>query len=97
MLDAMIRDGITLARSLELTVQWDGIIRIGSVHPLTLQDSDLARMGGLGEWRRVVEDLHFRLSDFIHRVVVHRRAESSYSSLQVASSRFGSPKSFSAV
>ena len=32
--NAMIRDGITLARSLELTVQWDGIIRIGPVHPL---------------------------------------------------------------
>ena len=26
---AAIRDGVTLARSLELTVQWDGILRIG--------------------------------------------------------------------
>ena len=73
----MIRDGITLARSLELTVQWDGIIRIGPVHPLAVQDSDLARGGGLGEWRQVVEDLHLRLSDFIHRVVVHRREEAT--------------------
>ena len=47
--NAMIRDGITLARSLELTVQWDGIIRIGPVHSLTVQDFDLARRGGLGE------------------------------------------------
>ena len=69
----MIRDGITLARSLELTVQWDGIIRNGPVHPLTVQDFDLAWRGGLGEWRQVVEELHLRLSDFIHRVVVHRR------------------------
>ena len=75
MLNAMIRDGITLARSLELTVQWDGIIRIGPVHPLTVQDFDLARRGGLGEWRQVVEDLQFWLSHFIHRVVVHRREE----------------------
>ena len=74
-LDAMIRDGITLARSLELTVQWDGIIRIGPVHPLTVQDFDLARRGGLGEWRQVVEELYLWLSDFIHRVVVHRREE----------------------
>ena len=44
-LSAMIRDGITLARSLKLTVQWDGIIRIGPVRPLTVQDFDLARRG----------------------------------------------------
>ena len=63
-LNAMIRDGITLARSLQLTVQWDGIIRIGLVHPLTVQDFDLARSGGLGEWLQVVEDLHFQAFGF---------------------------------
>ena len=30
-LNAMIRDGIALAWSLEFTAQWDGIIRIGPV------------------------------------------------------------------
>ena len=30
-LRAVIRDGVTLAQSLELTVQWDGILRIGPV------------------------------------------------------------------
>ena len=30
---------------------------------------------GLGDFRRVVGDLHRRLSDFIHGVVVHRRDE----------------------
>ena len=75
MLNAMIRDGITLARSLELTAQWGGIIRIGPVHPLAVQDLDLAGRGGLGDWCQVVEGLHLRLSDFIHRVVVHRREE----------------------
>ena len=32
-------------------------------------------MFGLGDFRRIVGDLHRRLSDFIHRVVVHRRDE----------------------
>ena len=36
---------------------------------------ELARSGGLGECRHVVGDLHCWLSDFIHRVVVHRRDE----------------------
>ena len=58
MLHAMIRDGITLARSLELTAQWDGIIRIGLFHLLTLQDFDLTRRGGLRGWCQVVEGLH---------------------------------------
>ena len=52
-----------------------GIIRNGPVHFLTVQDFDLARRGGLGKWCQVVEGLHLRLSDFIHRVVVHRREE----------------------
>ena len=30
---------------------------------------------GLGEFRRVAGDLHCGLSDFIHRVVVHRGDE----------------------
>ena len=47
------------------------------VHPLTLQDFDLAGRGGLGEWRQEVEELHLGLSDFIHRVVVHRSEEAT--------------------
>ena len=77
-LHAMILDGITLARSLELTAQWDRILRIGPVHPLTVQDLDLARKGGLGEWCQVVEGLHRRFSDVIHRIVVHRREEATW-------------------
>ena len=75
LLHAAIRDGVTLAQSLELTVQWDGILRIGPAFPLTLHDFDMARSGGLGEWCQVVEGLHRRLSEFIHGVVVHRREE----------------------
>ena len=69
-LRAVIRDGVTLARSLEFTVQWDGILRIGPFFPITMQDFDMARNGGLGFWLQVVEGLHRRLSDFIHGVVV---------------------------
>ena len=74
-LHAVIRDGVTLARSLELTIQWNGILRIGPVFPLTMQDFAMARSGGLGVWLQVVEGLHRRLSDFIHGIVVHRREE----------------------
>ena len=74
-LDALIRDAISLARSVERTAQWDEILRVGPVNPISWEDFELATSGGLGECRRVVGDLHFRLSDFIHRVVVHRRDE----------------------
>ena len=75
LLHALIRDGVTLARSLELTVQWDGILRVGPVFPLTVQDFEMARSGGLGVWLQVVQGLHRGLSDFIHGVVVYRREE----------------------
>ena len=74
-LHAVTRGGVTLARSLELTVQWDGILRIGPVSPFTVQDFEMAWSGGLGEWLQVLEFLHRWLSDFIHGVVVHRREE----------------------
>ena len=74
-LDAMIRDSISLARLVELTAQWDEIFRVGPVAPIAWEDFQLARSGGLGVCQRVVGDLHRRLSDFIHRVVVHRRDE----------------------
>ena len=67
-LDAMIRDGISLARSVGLTVQWDEILRVGPISPVTWEDLQSARSGGHGECRRVVGDLHCRL-------VVHRRDE----------------------
>ena len=44
-LHAMLRDGITLARSLELTARWDKILRIKPIHPLTFQNLELARRG----------------------------------------------------
>ena len=73
----MIRDGVTLARSLELTFLWNVVFRIGPVLPLTVQDFETARSGGLGVWLHVVEDLHRRFSDYIHGVVVNRREEAT--------------------
>ena len=74
-LSAMIRNGISLARSVEVTAQWDRILAIGPLHPVTIGDLDMVRGVGLGEFYRVVSDVHHRLSDFVHAVVVHRRDE----------------------
>ena len=74
-LSAMIRNGISLARSFELTPQWDRILAIGPLHPVTFGDLDMVQGVGIGEFHRVVSDLHRRLSDFVHAVVVHRRDE----------------------
>ena len=74
-LDAMIRDGFSLARSVALVAQWDEILGAGLVSPVTVDDLRLARSGGLGEFRRVAGDLHCGLSNFIHGAVVHRRDE----------------------
>ena len=46
-------------------VQWDRIVRIGPVSPLSLQHFGMARSGGLGVWLQVVWSLHRRLSDFV--------------------------------
>ena len=37
-LDSMILNSVSLARSVELSVQWDRILRAGPVHPITLDD-----------------------------------------------------------
>ena len=74
-LSAMIRNGISLARSVELTAQWDRILAIGLLHPVTIGDLDMVRGVGHGEFYRVDSDVHRRLSDFVHAVVVHRRDE----------------------
>ena len=74
-LSAMIRYGVSLARSVELTDQWDRILAAGPLCPVTLNDLSAVRDLGIGDFHRVVSDVHHRLSDFIHAVVVHRRDE----------------------
>ena len=74
-LDATIRCGLSLSRSVELTAQWDRILAVGPLYPVTLDDLDVVQGAGVGEFYRAVCDVHRRLSDFIHAIVVHRRDE----------------------
>ena len=62
-----------LARSVELTAQWDKILAVGPLYSVTLDDLGAVQGLGIGEFHRVVSDIHHRLSDFVHAVVVHRR------------------------
>ena len=68
-LDAMIRYGISLARSVEFTAQWDKILAVGPLYPVTHHDRSAVQGLDVGEFHRVVSDFHRRLSDFIHAVV----------------------------
>ena len=72
---AMIHSGISLSRSVELAVQWDRILALGPMYPVTLDDLSVGRHLGIGAFFDAVADVHRRLCDFIHRVVVHRRDE----------------------
>ena len=107
-LDPMIRYGVSLSRSVELTAQWDRILAAGPLYPVTLADLGAVRGLGIGDFYRVVSDAHHRLSDFIHAVVVHAGmrpfgcggiglGRTLWCILNVASSRFGSPCYLSSV
>ena len=74
-LGAMIRSGVSLSRSLELTAQWDKVLALGPMYPVTLDDLSFDRALGIGAFFLAASNVHRRLSDFIHRVVVHRRDE----------------------
>ena len=74
-LDAMIRSGVSLPRSVELTAQWDRILAVGPLHPVTLDDLSSDRGMGIGAFFHAASGIHRRLSDFIHAVVVCRRDE----------------------
>ena len=73
LLGAMIRFGVSLSRSVELTAQWDQILALGPMFPVTLDDLSVDRGLGIGAFFDVASDVHRRLSDFIHQVVIHRR------------------------
>ena len=74
-LDAMIRYGVSLSRSVELTAQWDLILALGPVYPVTLDDLSAGCNLGIGAFFDAAAGIHRRLCDFIHQVVVHRRDE----------------------
>ena len=48
LLDAMIRYGVSLSRSVELTAQWDRILALGPMYPVTLDDLSLDRALDIG-------------------------------------------------
>ena len=73
--DSMISHGVTLSGSVELTAQWGKILSIGPLYPIVLDEFHAVQGFGLGDFRRIIGDLHRRLSDFIHCVVVHRKDE----------------------
>ena len=75
LVDAMIRYGVSLSRSVELSAQWDKILGIGPLFPVTVADFEGLRCIGLGDFYHGVCVIHHRLCDFIHSIVVHRRDE----------------------
>ena len=47
-LGAMIRYGVSLSRSVDLTAQWDRILAVGPLYPVPLDD--LSMDLGMGIW-----------------------------------------------
>ena len=60
---------------MELTAQWDQILAIGLIYPVTRDDLFVGRGLGIGVFFDAAAGVHRRLCDFIHRVVVARRDE----------------------
>ena len=73
LLGALIHSGVSLSRSVELTIQWNRIVALGPVFPVTMDDLSVDHGLGIGAFFEVASDVHRRLSDFIHQVVIHRR------------------------
>ena len=70
LIDAMIRYGVSLSRSVELTAQWDQTLAIGPIYPVTGDDLSVGRGLGIGAFFDAAAGVHRRLGEFIHQVVV---------------------------
>ena len=57
-LGAMIRYGVSLCRSVELTAQWDQILALGPMYPVTLDDLSFDRDLGIGAFFVVASGVH---------------------------------------
>ena len=64
LLDAMIRYGVSLSRSVELTAQWDQILALGPMYPVTLDDLSFNRDLGIGAFFHAAAGVHRRLCEF---------------------------------
>ena len=47
---AMLQYGVSLARSVELTTQWDRILAAGPLYPVTLDDLSAVRETRIGDF-----------------------------------------------
>ena len=74
LLDAIVRWGASLTRDVELSHLWDSVVRLGSLGSVHVQDYDVARVCGVGESRRLVAELHGRVSAFVRCLVAYRRS-----------------------
>ena len=74
-LDAMIRYGVSLSRSVELTAQWDQILALGRCIRLLWMIFLLLGIWALVHFFNVAAGVHRRLCDFVRQVVVNRRNE----------------------
>ena len=63
--DSTISHGVAQSRSVELTAQWCKILSSGPFHPVMLDDLHAVEGFGLGDLRRVVGDVHHRLSPWL--------------------------------
>ena len=72
--DATIRCGVSLSRSVELTAQWDQILAIGPIYPVTGDDLSVGRGLGIGVFFDAAAGVHRRFCEVIHQVVVIRRS-----------------------
>ena len=71
-LDAVIRHGASLSRSVELTAQSDEILTVGPQYPVSLEDLHAVEDLGVGDFHSVDCGVHHRISDFTLGIVVHR-------------------------
>ena len=70
-----MHDSLFPGRWNELTAQWDRILAVGPLYPVTLDDLSVVRGMGIGAFHHAASDVHRRLSVFIHAIAVHRRDE----------------------
>ena len=74
LLDSMIKWGASLARDVQLLHLWDSVVRLGSLGSVHVQEYEAARVCGVCESRRIVAELHGRVSAFVKGLVAYRRS-----------------------
>ena len=68
---SIVVHGFTLAKSLELSQQWERILADGPTGPVT--QLEFLGMGGLQDYHAWVLSLYNRVVEFVRKVVIHRR------------------------